>query len=101
MFMTSKSTSYWGHKRGKGLEPQKAGCSLLMWMVASTSGWGGHPIPVSSLKGSSRDTQLAPRHVGTGWVSLVARGCQGDSGLWPGLCAGATLKLCSPGGSRP
>ena len=41
MFMTSKSTSYWGHKRGKGLEPQKAGCSLLMWMVASTSGWGG------------------------------------------------------------
>lgn len=43
MFMTSKSSSYWGQKRGKGIEPQKAGCSLLRWMVASTSGWGGFP----------------------------------------------------------
>ena len=80
MFMTSKSTSYWGHKRGKGLEPQKAGCSLLMWMVASTSGWGGasHPcfFPEGQLQRHTTGSQAC-------WHRLGIPGGKGMSrGLW-------------------
>lgn len=88
MFMTSKSSSYWGQKRGKGIEPQKAGCSLLRWMVASTSGWGvSHPcfFPEGRLQ----------RHTTGSWAPCQAHwhrlGIPGGKGMSRGLWAVASI----------